>query len=167
MQRLFHSFIKNWKVRKDRSVLLNRREKNAKIVPFFYKELKRTQRSFRSFEKNGCPNLQKLQYLFLLQRSRQQPWSCSINTCCCVTVSCWALGIGGRCKGLHSVLALDHCTVSCCSALALALHYSQHTVCRWPDLWPVPATAVPMLSALSRWPYLWHCQLLQCPCCLL
>ena len=32
-------------------------EKNAKIVPFFYKERKITQRSFRSFEKNGCPTL--------------------------------------------------------------------------------------------------------------
>ena len=32
-------------------------EKNAKIVPFFYKERKRTQRSERSFEKNGCPTL--------------------------------------------------------------------------------------------------------------
>ena len=28
-------------------------EKNTKIVPFFYKEPKRTQRSFRSFIKNG------------------------------------------------------------------------------------------------------------------
>ena len=34
-------------------------EKNAKIVPFFYKERIRTQRSFRSFEKNGCPILLK------------------------------------------------------------------------------------------------------------
>ena len=32
-------------------------EKNAKIVPFFYKKRKRTQRSDRSFEKNGCPTL--------------------------------------------------------------------------------------------------------------
>ena len=32
-------------------------EKNAKINPFFYKERKRTQRSERSFEKNGCPTL--------------------------------------------------------------------------------------------------------------
>ena len=32
-------------------------EKNAKIGTFFYKELKRTQRSERSFEKNGCPTL--------------------------------------------------------------------------------------------------------------
>ena len=29
------------------------KEKNAKIVPFFYKEQKRTQRSFHSFIKNG------------------------------------------------------------------------------------------------------------------
>ena len=28
-----------------------------KNVPFFYKERKRTQRSFSSFEKNGCPTL--------------------------------------------------------------------------------------------------------------
>ena len=32
-------------------------EKNAKIGLFFYKEQKRTQRSERSFEKNGCPTL--------------------------------------------------------------------------------------------------------------
>ena len=32
-------------------------EKNAKIVPFFYKDRKRTQRSERSFEKNACPTL--------------------------------------------------------------------------------------------------------------
>ena len=41
------------KERKERSVLLKRTEKNAKIVPFFYKERKRTQRSERSFIKNG------------------------------------------------------------------------------------------------------------------
>ena len=32
-------------------------EKNAKIGTFFYKERKGTQRSERSFEKNGCPTL--------------------------------------------------------------------------------------------------------------
>ena len=32
--------------------LLKRKEKNTKIVPFFYKEQKKTQRSFRSFIKN-------------------------------------------------------------------------------------------------------------------
>ena len=34
-------------------------EKKAKIVPFFYKERKRTQRLERSFEKNGCPTLHR------------------------------------------------------------------------------------------------------------
>ena len=41
-------------------------EKNAKIVPFFYKEQKRTQRSERSFEKNGCPTLVRtLSYMYV------------------------------------------------------------------------------------------------------
>ena len=51
---MFCSFIKNGKECKDHSVLLLRTEKNAKIVPFFYKEWKIMQRSFCSFEKNGC-----------------------------------------------------------------------------------------------------------------
>ena len=38
-------------------------EKNAKIVLFFYKEQKRTHRSERSFEKNGCPTLAKIKFL--------------------------------------------------------------------------------------------------------
>ena len=46
-------FIKNVKECKDRSVILQKTEKNAKIVPFFNKERKRTQRSFHSLEKNG------------------------------------------------------------------------------------------------------------------
>ena len=33
---------------------------DKKNVPFFYKERKRTQRSERSFEKNGCPTLVNL-----------------------------------------------------------------------------------------------------------
>ena len=57
MQRSFHSFIKNRKECKDHSVLLKRTGKNAKIVLFFYKKRKRTQRSFHSFEKIGCPTL--------------------------------------------------------------------------------------------------------------
>ena len=46
-------------------------EKNAKIVPFFYKERKRTQRSFRSFIKNGkeCKDRS-----VLLKRTDAQPW---------------------------------------------------------------------------------------------
>ena len=48
---------------KERSVLFRSffkflaTSETQKNVPFFYKELKRTQRSFRSFEKNGCPTL--------------------------------------------------------------------------------------------------------------
>ena len=34
-------------------------EKNGKNGTFFYKECKRTQRTERSFEKNGCPTLIK------------------------------------------------------------------------------------------------------------
>ena len=49
-KRTFRSFIKNVKERKDRSVLY------AKIVPLFYKERKRT---LRSFEKNGCSTLDR------------------------------------------------------------------------------------------------------------
>ena len=37
-----HTFRKNVKERKDRSILLKRTEKNAKIIPFIYKERKRT-----------------------------------------------------------------------------------------------------------------------------
>ena len=44
MQKPFCSFIKYGKERKDRSVLLYRTVNNAKIVPFIYKEWKRTQR---------------------------------------------------------------------------------------------------------------------------
>ena len=47
-------------------------EKNAKIVPFFYKEWKRMQRLFRSFEKNGCPILAiRSQSLICLEQSEQ------------------------------------------------------------------------------------------------
>ena len=48
-------------------------EKDAKIVPFFYKERKRTQRWERSFEKNGCPTLTLLELrvweIFLLDQA--------------------------------------------------------------------------------------------------
>ena len=50
---MFCSFKKTVKERKDRSVLLKRKGKNAKIVPFFYKERERTQKKFRSFIKKG------------------------------------------------------------------------------------------------------------------
>ena len=36
---------------------MKRTEKNGKNVPFFRKERKRTERTERSFEKNGCPTL--------------------------------------------------------------------------------------------------------------
>ena len=57
MQRMFRWFKKNGKECKDRSVLLKRTEKNAKIGTFFLKEGKKMQRTERSFEKNGCPTL--------------------------------------------------------------------------------------------------------------
>ena len=46
-------------------------EKNAKIVPFFCKERKRTQRSFRSFIKNGKERKDRS---VLLKRTDAQPW---------------------------------------------------------------------------------------------
>ena len=45
-------------------------EKNAKIIPFFYKEWKRAQRSFCSFIKNGKEA--KIVLLFYKERKRMQ-----------------------------------------------------------------------------------------------
>ena len=49
-----------------------RTEKNAKIVPFFYKERKRMQRSFCSFIKNGK---ERIDCSVLLKRTDAQPWN--------------------------------------------------------------------------------------------
>ena len=51
------SFLKN------DAFFYKERKKNAKIDLFFYKEQKGTQRSFHSFEKNGCPTLEKTPYV--------------------------------------------------------------------------------------------------------
>ena len=50
-------------------------EKNAKIAPFFYKERKRMQRSFRSFIKN---RKERKDLSILLKRTDAQPWVCLI-----------------------------------------------------------------------------------------
>ena len=52
-KKIFPFFYKEWKrtQRSERSFIKN--GKDAKIVPFFYKEWKRTQRLFCSFIKNG------------------------------------------------------------------------------------------------------------------
>ena len=52
------SFIKNAKEQKERNILYKRSQKNGKNGTFFIKERKRKE---RSFEKNGCPTLLKLQ----------------------------------------------------------------------------------------------------------
>ena len=49
--------MKTKRTEKERSVLFKRTEKNGKNGTFFYKERKRTERTERSFEKNGCPTL--------------------------------------------------------------------------------------------------------------
>ena len=56
--------MKTKRTEKECSVLFKRMEKNAKNIPFFLKEWKRAQRTECSFEKNGCPTLQKT-YLFV------------------------------------------------------------------------------------------------------
>ena len=48
---LFRSFIKNGKERKERNVLLQRKEKNAKNATFFCKERKRTLERFILLQK--------------------------------------------------------------------------------------------------------------------
>ena len=59
--------------------------KNAKIVPFFYKELERTQRLFRSCIKNGKERKKNVPFFYnkwektqerciLLKRTGAQPW---------------------------------------------------------------------------------------------
>ena len=53
-------------------------EKNAKIVPFFYRERKRTQRSFRSFIKNGKERKDRS---VLLKRTDAQPCLMHIYRC--------------------------------------------------------------------------------------
>ena len=67
---LLRSFIKNVKEHKDRSVLLWRTEKNAKIVPFFHKERKRTQRLFHFFIKI---RKERKECSVLLKRTDAQP----------------------------------------------------------------------------------------------
>ena len=51
-------------------------EKNAKIGKFFYKERKRTQRSERSFVKNGKERKDRN---VLLKRRNAQPWLADIR----------------------------------------------------------------------------------------
>ena len=52
--RFFRSFVKNGKERKERFILLQRTEKNAKNAPFFYgKERKERNILFKSTEKNA------------------------------------------------------------------------------------------------------------------
>ena len=61
---MFVRLMKTKRTEKERSVLFKRREKNAKNVPFFLKERKRKQRMEHSFEKKGCPTLQKFKKIY-------------------------------------------------------------------------------------------------------
>ena len=139
MERMFRSFEKNGKERKERSVLLKRTEKNGKNVPFFWKEQKRTERTFRSLEKNGKERKERN---ILLKRTDAQP---CVHTSFVTSLDSWlCVRIGAKQHGEIPTNLLSKSVKIDKDLVDLAVYR-----CEWADLSNLAVLA--LLADLADW----------------